>query len=368
MEGLQEHGSTLFSRILIIKPSSLGDIIHTLPLAHALKRCFPGSHLGWIVQDVFADLLRRDPAVDDVYPISIVSTSDPRAGRSAWLRAGQQTLATLRDLRRTFARKPYDLVLDLHASFRGGLLGRTNPGGVRMGFADARELNTLFQNTLVAVPEAVEHALEKNLLFAAQLGCRPEDENFFMACAAEDRRAVEEFLESRGVDKDRIVLYANPAARWQTKFWPTDRWARLADRFAHRNMVMIFGGSAQDREYIATITRDMRTPAVVAAGECSLPQTVALLQRSALYVGLDSGPMHMAALCATPVVALFGPTHPSRVGPYRVRHRIVRAEELGCLECRKRSCSQLACMEGITVEKVEEAALELLAEGRKEWA
>ena len=349
-------------RILIIKPSSLGDIVHTLPLVHALKRSFSGIHLGWIVQAGFADLLGRDPAVDTVYPITIASTSDPGAGRSAWLVAGRQTLATIRRMRTALAAAPYDLVLDLHASFRSGLLGRTNPGGLRIGFADARELNTFFQQQKVVVPEDVEHALEKNLLFADHLGCSACAEDFFMSCTEHDARMVQGLLAEHGIGATEKIIYANPAARWQTKFWPAEHWARLADDFASRNLTMVFGGSALDLEYIATIARQMQTPAIVAAGRTGLPQTVALLQRSSLYVGLDSGPMHMAARCGTPVVALFGPTHPARVGPYRVAHKIVRARDLDCLECRRRSCDHLSCMKNISVPMVRDAALGLLQE------
>ncbi len=347
-------------RILIIKPSSLGDIIHTLPVVHALKRCFPGCHLGWIVQDVFAGLLERDPAIDSVYPIHISSTSDPRAGRFAYLQAFKETLATLQLLRRGLKRHPSDLVLDLHASFRGGLLGRTNPGGLRVGFKDARELNTFFQHQLVTVPDHVEHALEKNLLFCEHLNCSVANEDFHMCCSREDEAAVQTFLQRQGVDENVAIIYANPAARWQTKFWPKEQWAELADRFSGQGKVMVFGGSSQDSPYIESITRQMNTQPFVAAGRFSLPQSVALIQRSSLYVGLDSGPMHMAALSSIPVVALFGPTHPARVGPYGVEHRIVRAENLDCLECRKRTCDHLSCMKGISVQKVYDAAISLL--------
>ena len=349
------------SRILIVKPSSLGDIVHTLPLVHALKRCFPGCQLGWVVQEVFAGLLARDPAIDAVYPIHISSTSDPQAGRLAYLQAFQETVASLRRLRSAFTADPYDVVLDLHASFRSGLLGRTNPGGHRIGFKDARELNPLFQDRLVAVPGQVEHALEKNLLFAEQLNCGVADEDFHLCCSCEDEETVRAFLQQQGVAENTVCIYANPAARWQTKFWPQEKWAQLADRFADQGTVMIFGGSRQDTPYIESIIRLMKTGPIVAAGHFSLPESVALIQRSSLYVGLDSGPMHMAALSSVPVVALFGPTHPVRVGPYRVPHRIVRAEDLDCLECRKRSCGHLSCMKGISVEMVHDAALSLSA-------
>lgn len=345
--------------ILIVKPSSLGDIVHTLPLAHALKRCFSGCRLGWVVQEVFAGLLECDPAVDRVYPIHISSTSDPHSGRYAYLHALRDTLATLKQLRQALTAEPYDLVLDLHASFRSGLLGRTNPGGLRMGFKDARELNTLFQHQLVTVPADVEHALDKNLLFAQQLQCTVADEDFFICCSPTDDQTVDNFLHEQKVEK-HPVIYANPAARWQTKFWAAEHWAALADRFSRQGKVMVFGGSGQDTEYISSITDLMHSRPVVAAGRFSLAESVALLHKSCLYVGLDSGPMHMAALASVPVVALFGPTHPIRVGPYKVAHRIVRQENLDCLECRKRTCDHLSCMRGITVEMVFDAAVSLL--------
>lgn len=348
------------SRILIIKPSSLGDIVHTLPVVHALKRCFSGCSIGWIVQRAFAPLLEHDPAVDTVYPVQIPSTSDPQAGRFVYLHALQATITTLQGLRRQFKQAPYDLVLDLHASFRSGLLGRTNPGGLRMGFKGAREMNTFFQDQLIAVPEDVEHALEKNLFFCDQLGCSVSAEDFSICCSRDDVHEVQLFLHQQDIADDVRVIYANPAARWQTKFWPVELWAELADRFSTRGTVMVFAGSGHDKAFIETIIRQMKTRPVVAAGRFSLPQSVALIQRSCLYVGLDSGPMHMAALCNIPVVALFGPTHPSRVGPYGVEHRIVRAENLDCLECRKRTCDHLSCMKKISVEMVYDAAISLM--------
>jgi len=348
-------------RILIIKPSSLGDVVHTLPLVHALKRWYPGTRLGWIVQDVYAELLERDTAIDQVYPIHISSTSDPHAGRLAYLHAFRETVKTFRLLRGQLREAPYDLVLDLHASFRSGLLGRTNPGGMRVGFKGARELNTFFQDQLLEVPGGIEHAVEKNLLFCDYLGCSVAAEDFFMCSGRKDEAVVQSFLDRQGLAEGTVIVYANPAARWQTKFWPAAKWAELADRLVGRGAQILFGGSGQDKVYIQSITRLMKTRSLVSAGDLTLVQSVALMQRCALYVGLDSGPMHMAALAGVPVVALFGPTHPARVGPYGVEHRIVRAVELDCLECRKRFCPQLRCMQDISVDRVYGAALELLA-------
>jgi heptosyltransferase I len=349
------------SRILIVKPSSLGDIIHTLPLAHAIKRNFPDCSIGWIIQQAFAPLLAADKAIDHVYPIQIPSTSEPQAGRLAWLAALQATLRTLKMLRAQFRQEPYDLVLDLHASLRSGLLGLCNPGGLRIGFADAKELNSLFQDQLVNVPADVQHAQAKNLLFCPQLGIQAVAADFHLCCGAEDQQAAQAFLQEQGA-ADKKIIYANPAARWQTKFWPVERWAELADRLHSQGLAVVFGGSKEDAGYIATIARLMQSTPLIAAGRLNLAQSAALISQAALYVGLDSGPMHIAALAGVPVVALFGPTHPERVGPWKVPQRILQAEGLTCLQCRKRSCGHLSCMKGITVPMVAEAARSLLAE------
>jgi heptosyltransferase-1 len=366
-------------RILIIKPSSLGDIVHTLPVAHAIKRCFPNCFIGWIAQQSFAPLLQADDSIDTVYPIQIPSTSDPQAGRWALPKAFKATISTLQQLHREFQQKPYDLILDLHASFRSGLLGRTNPGGRRVGFSQAKELNTFFQEHLIDIPETTEHAQDKNLLFCTYLGIKATDEDFHLCTGEEDRQALQQFLlplllpympteatEPTETVEPSALIYANPAARWQTKFWPIEYWAALTDKLQKQGLPVVFGGSPQDTEYITAIARLMKTDPIIAAGRLTLPQSAALIQHASLYIGLDSGPMHIAALARTPVVALFGPTHPNKVGPYNLmsldgsEQRIVRAEELECLECRKRNCSHLSCMQKISPEMVYEAAISLL--------
>ncbi|WP_446009498.1 glycosyltransferase family 9 protein [Candidatus Electrothrix sp.] len=357
--------------ILIIKPSSLGDIIHTLPVVHAIKRSFPDCSIGWVVQRSFAPLLEADDSIDTVYPIHIPSTSDPHAGRWSWFKALHATISTIQELRRQFQQHPYDLVLDLHASLRSGLLGRTNPGGQRVGFSDAKELNTFFQNHLINIPATTKHAQEKNLLFCKYMGANVRDEDFYLCTSEDDRQTVQQFLlshkidrnDTNGADPSISIVYANPAARWQSKFWPVKYWAKLADMLHDKEVPMFFGGGAQDKEYIASIAQHMTTEPLIAAGQLTLPQSVALIQRASLYIGLDSGPMHIAALTGTPVVALFGPTHPDKVGPYSLgknKHRILRATGLDCLECRKRKCSHCSCMQQISPEAVYESALSLL--------
>jgi heptosyltransferase-1 len=347
-------------RILIIKPSSLGDVVHTLPLVHAIKRNHPSAHIGWVIQQGFRGVIESDPAVDEIIPIVIPSTSDPQAPRGAFSRAAVATYRTLRQLRRRFRDNPYDLVLDLHASFRSGLLALANPNGMRVGFQDAKELNTWFQHHLINT-DASQHAVDKNLAFATYLGCSPLPEDFKMVVNPAARERVRTFLQQEGVNPTDRIVYANPAARWETKYWTVKGWAELADSLIERKGArVVFAGSAQDVPYISLIAQRMKARPVVAAGKLALDEAVALIEAADVYVGVDSGPMHIAAFAGTPVVALFGPTDPEKVGPYGRGHRVIRVQGLECLACRKRSCGNRRCLEDLDAVTVFDQTVQLL--------
>jgi len=347
-------------RILLIKQSSLGDIVHTLPVVHALKRCYPSCRIGWIVEQGFAPLVAPDPAVDTVYPIHIPSTSDPDSSRGAYFRAFSATLGVLARLRAAFRQHPYDWILDLHASFRSGLFSLMNPGGIRVGFSDARELNTWFQRHLVRMEGGLTHAVEKNLLFCRFFDCEPVAADFFIATHQDDEQQAVAFLRAAGVGEAQPFVYVNPATRWQSKHWIASRWSELCDLLEGAGVRTVFGGSRGDLAYIDSITKPMARSALVAAGRLSLTASVALMKKAAVYVGVDTGPMHIAAMVGTPVVALFGPTHPERVGPYGVKSAVIRAENLDCLCCRKRVCDHHRCMQGIAVATVYDQVLALM--------
>ena len=351
-------------RILIVKPSSLGDVVHTLPLVHAIKRCFPSCYIGWIIQGPFMAILESDPAVDEIIPISIPSTSEPGAGAWTVVRAATATAATLRRLRTRFKNRPYDIVLDLHASFRSGLLGLANPNGVRIGFADAKELNTFFQHRKIDPGPGAVHAVDKNMAFAQHLQCAPDAADFrIITSRAAAQRARAFLVESGGSPGDRLV-YANTATRWESKHWNVKAWAELADLLTERaGASVIFAGGPGDLSYINEITALMKQTAHVAAGRLNLADAAALMELCSVYVGVDSGPMHIAAFAGIPVVALFGPTDPAKVGPYGTGHKVIQRTSLDCLACRKRRCDDRKCLQGITASEVFDEIVRLLGWG-----
>lgn len=354
-------------RVLIIKQSSLGDVIHTLPVVHALKRCFPTCGIGWVADQAIASLLAQDSSVNAVYPIRITSTSNPDASWFAYCQALSETVSTLRRLRKAFKAHPYDVVLDLHASFRSGCLALMNPGGIRIGFGDAREFNTFFQHHLVEVTVKAIHAVEKNQQFCTFFGCETIPSDYRISSTSKDEQQVEFFLAEAGVHPGEVFAYLNPTARWQSKFWLPSKWGKLCDMLMQKGVQPIFGGSGADISYIHEITTQMKGPAqaIVAAGRLSLTESIALLKRASVYIGLDTGPMHIAAMVGTPVVALFGPTNPVHVGPYHVKNAIIRNEKLDCLCCRKRTCNHLSCMQGIEVAAVYEQVMSFVDTARQ---
>ena len=206
-------------RILVIKPSSMGDVIHALPLIHAIKRSYPTCYIGWVVQKGLSGLLEPDPFIDEIITIDIPSTSEPSARTSAYIHAFLATVRSLNILRSKFVAKPYDLVLDLHASFRSGLISIMNPKSFRLGFADAKELNTFFQSDHVRAPSDKPHAVDQLLCFAdfLQLSVKPADFRLFLGDRAEQE--AKSFVDSSGLAMSDRIVYANPATRWATKFW-----------------------------------------------------------------------------------------------------------------------------------------------------
>jgi len=348
-------------RVLIIKPSSLGDVVHAIPLAHAIKRTYPSCYVAWIVQNASAGILENDPSIDELIAISIPSTSDPSAGRAIYGKAAVATVAAMRDLRQKFRSAPFDLVLDLHASFRSGLFAWVARGAHRIGFSDAKELNTLFQDEHVVCPPGVIHAVDKNVEFARRLGAEPRQEDLRLFVGKEQRNRALRLLRANGVANDRPLAYVNACARWETKLWNLEAWAKLCRILkVHHSVNIVLGGAPADRAHLEAIRSASRIDCLVAAGELGLGESAALLEFSDLYIGVDSGPMHIAAFVGTPVVALFGPTDPAKVGPYGEGHRILRREELPCLGCRRRACDDRRCMDGLDPELVARVCLETL--------
>jgi ADP-heptose:LPS heptosyltransferase len=219
----------------------------------------------------------------------------------------------------------------------------------------------VFQHRLVGNNPDDRHAVDKNMAFADYLGCFTGPEDYRIVVDPAAREQVTEFLEESGVRKGARIVYANPAARWETKFWTVKAWAEFADLLIEQTgAAVIFAGGPDDASYIREIANRMKQQPIIAAGKLNLAEAVALIEVADVYVGVDSGPMHIAAFAGTPVVALFGPTDPAKVGPYGEGHKVIRRSDLACLACRKRSCADRVCLEGMSAQEVFDATKEVM--------
>jgi heptosyltransferase-1 len=364
--------------ILIVKLSAIGDVIHTLPALAALRRLYPNAHITWLVEEAAADLLTDHPALDRI----LVSR------RKSWLKELRQgrIIQPLRDMQaflRDLRSRRYDLVIDFHGLFKSAVLVLLSGGKRKLGYASLQEGSGLFYNE--KIPEEIEkHAVDRYLDFIRYLergkggGEAVAAPEFTVAIGTAERRRVSALLERRegigetapdrvsetvGTHKrDERFVAVNPVAFWETKLWEDGKFAELCDRI-HRELgirVVLTGGEAPPLERIQA---RMKTAAVNLGGQTTLRELACLYREAVLVISTDSGPMHLAAAVGTQVVALFGPTNPSRTGPYGPGHRIIR-QELTCIPCLKKHCETQRCMRGIGVEEVFAAVREVLESGK----
>jgi lipopolysaccharide heptosyltransferase I len=322
-------------RILIIKPSSLGDIVDAMPAVGAIRRRFQKAHLAWLVKAEWAPILAGHPSIDQVLSVPF-----------RWNRIG----ALIRSVRADF-----DLVVDLQGLLRSALLGAVSGAPERVGFSDAREGAAFFYSQPVVVPPSTPHAVDRCLAVAAAIGAKTDPPTFDLLTSPDAQTRVNQFLRDAGLAGNRLIVVFHATARWNHKRWPPERFAKVADAVAAQGGAPVFIGAASEREDIARIGAMMARLPVNAAGALTLPESAELMRRASFCVCNDSGPMHLAAAVGTPTIALFGPTDPKRVGPYGTGHRVIQ-KGIDCNGCSRNACIRdNACMKAIEVNEVCEA-------------
>jgi predicted lipopolysaccharide heptosyltransferase III len=321
-------------RILLIKLSSLGDIVHTLPALAALRKRFPSARIDWLVARGYEDLLEGHPALD----ATLVFEREWVAG----FRVNRHLLRGLRSGR-------YDVVLDFQGLFRSSLLAFLARAPRRIGFANGRELSPWFYTERVAPPPDRPHAVDRYLALLEPLGIRESAAEFPLSWGAGVEDAVSALLVDGGEDRPLAALH--PFGRWPTKQWEHGRYLAVAQRLASSGWRVAFVGGGGHRADVKRWLGSDSPRVMNLVGKVSLKGLAALLKRARVLVTNDSGPMHLAVAVGTPVVALFGPTDPARTGPYGEQGKVLRTA-ISCSPCFSRSCSHRSCMTEIGVEEV----------------
>ena len=328
-------------RILLVKPSALGDIVHTLPVLERLRRRFPSAHIDWLVAPPFAGLLKGHPDLDGIVLFD----------RRGLLRIADDTPlpgAAILSLGRKLADGAYDLVIDLQGLLRSGLLTFATLAPTRVGFMAAREGAWLgYTHRVAAHPnDASRHAVERYLDITQALGCPRGRVDFrFAPISPEDRESVDALLAPAAGQRFAVLL---PGTNWATKRWPVEHYATLAALLrSETDLVPVIAGGPD----AVPLARQIGSAAIDIAGRTTLPGLVELLRRADVVVANDSGPMHIASALGRPLVTIFGPTNPIRTGPFGRDDTVVRLN-IVCSPCYSRTCSHTSCMHELSPARV----------------
>ncbi len=295
-------------RILIVRPSALGDVARTVPALVSLKRAYPDAEIDWLVNDSFVGAIESHPDLHAAVPFP-----RSRFREAGWL-AGAEAVRYMRELRD----RQYDLVVDLQGLARSGWLTWSTSAATRVGPADARELGWLAYTQRIAVDPQVTHTVDRMLAVVEGIGV-PAVRDMRLYTSAADRAWATAFLVENKIKPGQFSLIA-PTAKWLSKCWPVERFDTLIDRLA---MPAVIAGAASDRPRTAALIRDGRLDLV---GKTSVGRLMAMIEQAAIVIANDSAALHIAVGLGRRYVGIFGPTEPAAVGPYRYDLGVAAAE------------------------------------------
>ncbi len=341
-------------KILILKPSSLGDVIHALPVLRLLKRHDPTHQVFWWLNSNLVPLLENDPDLSGLFLF-------PRQ-RSGSLAFWPEFIRTLRDIRR----ERFDCVIDLQGLARSGVMAWLANAQTSVGLDNEREgtregAQAFYDRLAPRSPDGT-HAVDRYLAVLKQFGV-PVDHNFVWL---PERAKVSAAIDAQSNVRGQPWIALVPGARWNSKRWPTKYFAEVVRLLAVREPAIKFAilGSREDKSLAAEIVTADPPRCVDLTGKTSLPELIEWIRLCRLVITNDTGPMHIAAAVRKPMVAVFGPTNPASTGPYGFLEDVLQTGDLSCVPCYKSSCAYrepLACLHAITPARVVDAVWRKLA-------
>lgn len=329
------------AKILIIKPSALGDIVHTLPFLSAVRNRFPQAEIHWVVARGLHFFLEGHAMIDRLWILD----------KDRWKQLSRlgKTIVAINGFRKELAKEKFDISIDLSGLLRSGLISFAAGARYKLGFSDSDEGSPFFYTHTVEGGEQI-HAIDRYLKLAALMGCDISSVSFPLPPYPTDSPLLATLPE-------RFCIIA-PSAGKEANRWPPDRFGELAGVLPFPSVII---SNAADAPLAAQVTAASGGKAIDLAGQTGLKELVALIAKAQCLISNDTGPMHIAAALGIPVFALFGPANPIRTGPYGPNHTVIR-EDLPCTPCyRRKPCDHWSCMQGLTVEKVQRVILNKLA-------
>jgi len=351
-------------RLLIVRLSAMGDVIHTLPAAQALRAAFPQALIGWIIEERWAELLcapgtaRRGERSAQRPLVDWVHTVDLKGWRKSIF-----TLPTLERVARTWndvRAAHYDVAVDLQGAIRSSMLARWSGAPLVWGGSEPRESPASMWYTRQAAVRGT-HVIEQNLSIAeAVVGRRVRADRVEFPCDPRAEQRIAHRLSELGLTKIAVI---SPGAGWGAKCWPAERYGRVAAALASCGVLSVVNYGPGEEGLACEVEEASQGGARRLS--CSVSELIALTRRALVFIGGDTGPLHLAAALQIPVVAIFGPTDPARNGPYGTRSVVLRSS--GSRTSHTRNPQPDEAMLEIGVDEVVDAARTLIA-GQKMFA
>ena len=303
-----KHLHSALKNILLIKPSSLGDIVVALPALSALRKSFPDAKISWFIRPEFAPLLKNHPHLTETILF------DRKFLGQAWF--NPRALAALLSLIWRLNRSKFDVVIDLQGLFRTASLSWLSGCKKRLGMADAGEFAHIFYTHKVAQDKDCIHLVDYYLKIVREAGASKTDVQFLLPTDPVAVDSVHRLLKTKGIEPNKYAVFV-PTSAHSDKCWPIERFAALADKISSQfHLSIIATGAASEKDAVERLKNLASVPIANFAGATSLNELVALLKAARLVVSNDTGPGHIAAALGVPVVLLFGRSNPARVAPY----------------------------------------------------
>jgi len=346
-------------KILVLRLSAVGDVIRTLPAVKALKEHRPSSFITWIVEEPSRALLESQPEVDEVILFPRKRwTRGIKSLKGIWATFGEMR-GFVKDLRR----RKFDIVLDFHGILKSGVLSFLSGSPKRIGYdrRSTKEGNFLFSNVKAMLPQHKVSRFQRNLALLKGMGVEVEGSKYRLHIPPEDREYMGSFFKASSAFVNRPLIAIHPGTSRKAFFkrWMPDQYAQLADRLVRElNASVLFTWGDEELGWVESIRKQMKEPSLLAPKTESLTQLGELYRNCDLYIGGDTGPMHIASLMGIPAVVIYGPTDPIENEPFG-NHIKVR-KEVGCSPCHEYSCKKLDCIRAVSANEVFKATKEIL--------
>jgi len=336
---------------LIIRLSSLGDIIHTLPAFSALRKNFPEGTIAWVVEDKGKEILELVPGIDKI----IVAHTE------GWRINTRRFWKEVSTLKKEIKNKN-QIALDFQGLIKSGFIAYLSKAAKRIGFhrKNLRESQAgmFYTDRLEEVPETI-HVIDKNLRLLTLLEIMETQYEFPLVLPDEHAQSVKEKLRKIGFAEKKKLVVLNVGAAWKTKRWFPENWIELINMLKPKDLfLLILWGNEEEKALAEEVKEKSQVPL---SPDFSLKEVMALVKESSLLVSGDTFALQVACAFSRPVVGIFGPTNPGRNGPFNPQDRVA-FHEMECSYCYKRSCSSLECLKKITPKEVAALSVQLLEE------